>query len=78
MKDLLNSLLFYISQVDVEGLPKYTRLKEDLNLDSIHLMQIRLEIEKEFDIYIEDEELLKLKTIQDLYSVVESYLNKKL
>jgi acyl carrier protein len=76
IKIKLDQILYFINKKDVSDLNEKSRLKEDLNFDSINLMQIRIEIEKEFDIYIEDSQLLLLKTKGDLYNTVISLLGK--
>lgn len=55
-----------------EGLitPEAT-LQEDLGIDSLSAVELAMELETEFDIRIEDDELENLKTVQDVVDVVE-------
>ncbi|MGL5358020.1 MAG: acyl carrier protein [Metamycoplasmataceae bacterium] len=49
---------------------------EDVNLDSLDLIELVLEIEKTFSIKIEDEKLNALVSINDLVNVVVEKVNK--
>ena len=43
----------------------------DLNGDSLDLVQICMEVEKEFDLNISDEDYTKWRTVQDVIDYVE-------
>ena len=44
---------------------------KDLGLDSLDLVEVLMSIEEEFDIEFEEEEMLALKTVQDVYDAIE-------
>ena len=46
-------------------------LKDDLGIDSLAAVELALELETEFDIRIEDDELAKLETVQDIINIIE-------
>lgn len=48
------------------------KLREDLDIDSLSAVELALELESAFDIRIEDEELVKLLTVQDVVNVVSA------
>ena len=50
-------------------------LSDDLVLDSLSAVELALELESTFDIRIEDEELAKLKTDQDILDLVSNKLS---
>ena len=52
-----------------------TRLKDELDADSLDLFQIINDIEDEFDVKIDTEE--GLETVQDLVNYVDKQLAKK-
>lgn len=60
--------------VDESQIALESKLKEDLGIDSLAAVELVLELESTFDITVEDEELMALKTIQDIVTLVE---NKK-
>ena len=45
---------------------------KDLGLDSLDLVEVIMDIEEEFDIQFEDDEMLSLKTVADVLSTIES------
>ena len=51
-----------------------SRLKRDLGMDSLDIVEAVLEIEKEFQCSIPDEELETLKTVND---IVDAVYNQK-
>lgn len=52
-----------------------TSLKE-LGLDSLDLVEVLMEVEEELDIQFEEDEMLNLKTVQDVYNSIESKISK--
>ena len=57
--------------VDVDSLTAETRIKEDLEADSLDLFEMVMAIEEEFDVKIETEELENIKTLGDIEKEVE-------
>lgn len=58
--------------VDESQIKLDSKLKEDLGIDSLAAVELVLELESTFDITVEDEELMALKTIQDIVTLVEN------
>ena len=54
-----------------------SRLVEDLHLDSIDAVEIVMEIEHEFGIYVEDDDTLRMKTVQDVIDYVKEKEGKQ-
>jgi acyl carrier protein len=48
-----------------------TRLREDLNVDSLDAVELIMELEDSFNVKISDDEAQKLKTIGDIVSFIE-------
>lgn len=63
-----------VESLNIEGseVVPTARLNEDLGIDSLSSIELVLEIESEFDIKIEDEELMKLQTVQDVIDIINS------
>jgi len=59
--------------IDEKKLKPETRILEDLQADSLDMIEMITEIESEFDISISDEEIATLKTIND----VVNFCNKQ-
>lgn len=45
---------------------------KDLGVDSLDLVDLVFELEEEIGVQFEDEELLQLKTVQDLLNLIEA------
>lgn len=60
------------AKVDVNNLNDNTNFKTDLHLDSIDLFQIIMDIEETFNIKIENEQLLDIKTVGDAISKIKN------
>lgn len=58
--------------VDEDMIKLEANLKDDLGIDSLAAVELSLELETEFDVRIEDEELAKLVTVADIVSLLES------
>ena len=63
-----------VESLNIEGseVVPTARLNEDLGIDSLSCIELALEIESEFNIKIEDEELMKLQTVQDVIDIINS------
>lgn len=57
--------------VDEEKITPEAKLKEDLGIDSLDAVELAMAVEEAFDIKIDDEDLKKLITVQDIVSCVE-------
>ncbi|WP_416442021.1 acyl carrier protein [Leeuwenhoekiella sp. A16] len=68
-KEVYNTLKSIIvkylpEDVNVKQITPDSHLTQDLNINSTHLVDIVLDVEDEFDIMIEDDELNKMETVQ--------------
>lgn len=68
-KEVYNTLKSIIvkylpEDVNVTQITPESHLTQDLNINSTHLVDIVLDVEDEFDIMIEDDELNKMETVQ--------------
>lgn len=52
--------------IDEAKIKPNTRILEDLQADSLDMIEMITELESEFDISISDDEIATLKTIQDV------------
>ncbi len=59
------------TKVKGKDITKETSFK-DLGVDSLDLVDLVFELEEEIGVTFEDDELLKLKTIQDLLDLLDS------
>ena len=71
MFNQIKKVLVEAINVDEEEIKPEAKLNEDLGIDSLAAVELALELENEFDIRIEDEELAKLVTVQDVMDIIE-------
>lgn len=71
MLDQIKEVLINAIHVEEEKINPEAKLREDLDIDSLSAVELALELETSFDIRIEDEELVKLVTVQDVVDIVE-------
>lgn len=60
-------------QVDPASITMESRLVEDLKADSANVMVMILEMETEFGMEVEDEVILRLKTVGDIVDYIEKH-----
>ncbi|MBQ0065971.1 MAG: acyl carrier protein [Firmicutes bacterium] len=72
MLEQIKNVLVEAINVDLEAITPEAKLNEDLDIDSLAAVELALELETEFDIRIEDEELAKLVTVQDIMDLIAS------
>ena len=51
-----------------------SRLTEDLEADELDVVEVVMAVEMTFDIDIRDNECVEIKTVQDIYNIVEQKL----
>ena len=68
----IKKVLIDAINVDEEEIKPEAKLNDDLGIDSQAAVELALELENEFDIRIEDEEIAKLDTVQDVIDIIEA------
>lgn len=71
MRDRILELIAEQFNMDVEDLNDDMSFEDDLNADSIELVELVMSIEDEFDLELDDEKLESLKTIGDVIDYIE-------
>lgn len=59
-------------EIDAETITSDTRLNEDLNADSLDVVEMLMALEDEFGVDIPDEEIEKMKTIGDVVNFIQA------
>lgn len=67
-----------VTQFNVEAntISLETSFRDDLNADSLDLVELIMALEDEFDLEIEDEDLDSIKTINDALEYLKENLNE--
>lgn len=58
-------------KIDVNTIKPESRLLEDLKADSANVMMLIMDMESELDMMVEDDALMRLKTVGDIVAYVE-------
>ncbi len=72
MLEKVSKVLVDAINVDESLIKPEASLKDDLGIDSLAAVELAMELESEFGIRIEDEELEGLKTVQDILDVLRA------
>ncbi len=68
--DTVKSLIAKQLKADESTITRETRLVEDLNADSANVMVMIMDLEDRFGITVEDDQIMKLKTVGDVAAYV--------
>jgi acyl carrier protein len=64
-------------QVDAGSIGDGTRFKDDLNADSLHLVELLVELEDSYGIRIPDDEAAKMETVGSVVDFVAARVPEK-
>ena len=64
-------------KVEPEKLEPQTVLKDDLNLDSLDMIEVVYELEERFDVQIPEERIKEIKTFDDVITGLHTTLEAK-
>ncbi len=68
VKEIICDLL----SAEMDELTLQTDLKEDLQADSLDFTEIVMQIEDDFDIETEEEDMMAIKTVGDIVNYIEA------
>ncbi|MBU5668997.1 acyl carrier protein [Peptoniphilus sp. MSJ-1] len=71
MKDKILNIIAEQFNLDVDELDENMSFQDDLNADSIEIVELIMTIEEEFDTEVPEEDLEKLQTIGDVVDYLE-------
>ena len=60
-------------KVDPSEIKPESRLIEDLRADSANIMVMIMDLEDQFGITVEDDQIMKMKTVGDVVDYIESH-----
>lgn len=70
-------ILFRISGIDPSAVTEEIEYRVDLGLDSVDLTEILVEMERVFEVLIDEEEIEPVKTVGELLALVEDKREQK-
>ena len=71
MKERILEIIAALFTMDVASLNPKIDFRDDLNADSIDLVELIMTMEDEFGIQVSDDDIKKLNTIEDVIDYVE-------
>ena len=60
-------------KVDEDSITESSRLIEDLKADSANVMVMIMDLEDNYGIIVEDDQIMKLKTVGDVVKYIEAH-----
>ncbi len=71
MFDTVAKLIADQLRIDVKTIKPESRLLEDLKADSANVMMLIMDLESEMGIMVEDDALMRLRTVADIVAYIE-------
>ncbi len=71
--DTVKSMIAKQLKVDESKITMESRLVEDLKADSANVMVMIMDLEDQFGIMVEDDQIMKMKTVGDVVDYIEKH-----
>ncbi len=71
--DTVKKMIAAQLKVDENSITRDSRLVEDLKADSANVMVMIMDLEDKFGIMVEDDQIMKLKTVGDVVDYIEKH-----
>lgn len=75
IRSAIKSSIARITSIDAAAISDNASYKDDLQLDSLTILEIAVDAEYKFRVKIPDEELSGIRTVDDTVKIVQQYLN---
>ena len=63
--------------ISVDEITLDSRITDDLGADSLHIVELAFDIENELSVKATDEEIMGIKTVEDILDYIENYAEKE-
>ena len=73
MFDTVRSMIAKQLKVDESTITRDSRLIDDLHADSANIMVMIMDLEDQFGIVVEDDQIMKMKTVGNVVDYIESH-----
>ena len=71
--DTVRAMIAKQLKADESKITRETRLVEDLKADSANVMVMIMDLEDKFGIMVEDDQIMKMKTVGDVVDYIEKH-----
>ena len=75
MLERIRKVICNYVDIDPNSLTEETKIRSELGLNSLELINIAVAIEDEFDVEISDREVNNIETLGDAIRIIEMYMN---
>ena len=75
-QDKIRSIIASKLGLDESEITPEKNLSNDLGADSLDVVELSMDLEREFNLKFEDADTEKIETVADLYKLIEEYVNK--
>jgi len=75
LKDIMK--IYLPEDVSTNDITAESHFINDLNINSANLVDIILDVEDEFDIMLENDDMEKMQTVQDALQIIDAKLSEK-
>ena len=76
LQDKIRSIVASKLGLDESEITPEKNLSNDLGADSLDVVELSMDLEREFNLKFEDADTEKIETVADLYKLIEEYVNK--
>lgn len=75
-QDKIRSIIASKLGLDESEITPEKNLSNDLGADSLDVVELSMDLEREFNLKFEDADTEKIQTVEDLYKLIEEYVSK--
>lgn len=76
IQDKIKSIIASKLGIDEAEITPDKNLSNDLGADSLDVVELSMDLEREFNLKFEDTDTEKIQTVEDLYKLIEEYTSK--
>lgn len=76
LQDKIRSIIASKLGLDESEITPDKNLSNDLGADSLDVVELSMDLEREFNLKFEDSDTEKIQTVADLYKLIEEYTSK--
>ena len=76
LQDKIRSIIASKLGLDESEITPDKNLSNDLGADSLDVVELSMDLEREFNLKFEDSDTEKIQTVEDLYKLIEEYTSK--
>lgn len=75
-QDKIRSIIASKLGLDENEITPDKNLSNDLGADSLDVVELSMDLEREFNLKFEDSDTEKIQTVEDLYKLIEEHISK--